>query len=314
MNNNAAASPLNRTSPRGSSSRIRNGRGDALVLFVMYAILTTAFMTVLYPLVYIVSSSFSSTNAVITGRVWLFPVEPSLMGYQAVFKNKQIVSGFLNSVFYTVAGTSINLVMTILAAYPLSRKDFVGRGALMALFTFTMMFSGGLIPTYMLIRSLKMLNTYWALLIPGAVAVWNMIIARTFFQSNIPDELREAAELDGSSDLRFIWSIVLPLSGPIIAVLILYYAVGHWNSYFDAMIYLTNAKRYPLQVVLRSILVQNQIQENMFSDIDVMTRIQGLADLLKYSLIVVASAPMLIAYPFVQKYFIKGVLVGSIKG
>lgn len=293
---------------------IRQGRGDGIFLGAVYVILTVCFLLVLYPLIYIVSSSFSSTNAVITGRVWLFPVEPTLMGYQAVFKNKQILSGFYNSVFYTVVGTSINVAITVMAAYPLSRRDFLGRGSIMALFTFTMLFSGGLIPTYMLVRSLGMLNKRWALLIPNALAVWNMIVARTFFQTNIPDELREAAELDGSSDLRFIWSVVLPLSGPILAVLVLYYAVGHWNSYFDAMIYLTNAKRYPLQVVLRSILVQNQIQENMYTDVDVMTRIQGLADLLKYSLIVVASVPMLIVYPFVQKYFIKGVLIGSIKG
>ena len=193
---------------------------------------------ILYPLIFVVSSSFSTSRAVIAGEVWLWPVGWDLAGYQAVFNHKGLVRGFLNSLFYMITGTVINVTFTIMAAYPLSRRDFLFRGFWMFLFPFTMMFSGGLIPYYLLVRNLGMLDTRWAMIIPNAMAVWNVIITRTFFQTNIPDELREAAQIDGCSDLRFVWSVVIPLSYSIIAVNALFYAVGHWNSYFDALIFL----------------------------------------------------------------------------
>lgn len=294
--------------------KIQLSPGDRVFITINYLFLSLFFIIVLYPLIYILSSSFSSTDAVISGRVWLLPVEPTLLGYKAVFKNPQVMTGYANSGFYTIFGTMINVVMTVLAAYPLSRKDFYGRGMIMMLFTFTMLFSGGLIPTYLLTKNLGMIDTRWALLIPNAMAVLYVIIARTYFQTTIPDELYEAAELDGSSDIRFIVSIVLPLSSPILAVMVLFYAVEHWNSYFDALIYLKTAGLYPLQIILRNILIQNEIQMNMMADIDAMMKFQGMADLLKYSLIVVASIPVLIIYPFVQKYFVKGIMIGSLKG
>lgn len=294
--------------------KIQLSPGDRVFITINYLFLSLFFIIVLYPLIYILSSSFSSTDAVISGRVWLLPVEPTLLGYKAVFKNPQVMTGYANSGFYTIFGTMINVVMTVLAAYPLSRKDFYGRGMIMMLFTFTMLFSGGLIPTYLLTKNLGMIDTRWALLIPNAMAVLYVIIARTYFQTTIPDELYEAAELDGSSDIRFIVSIVLPLSSPILAVMVLFYAVEHWNSYFDALIYLKTAGLYPLQIILRNILIQNEIQMNMMADIDAMMKLQGMSDLLKYSLIVVASIPVLIIYPFVQKYFVKGIMIGSLKG
>ncbi|ULL19823.1 carbohydrate ABC transporter permease [Paenibacillus sp. H1-7] len=281
---------------------------------INYTILSLFLITIMYPLIYIVSASISSSEAVISGAVWLWPIDPTLDGYSAVFKHKLIWSGFMNSIFYTVAGTAINVVMTILAAYPLSRKDFYGKNVFMFLFVFTMMFSGGLIPTYLVVKDLGLLNTTWSMLLPGALGVWNMIITRTYFQTTIPDELLEASQLDGCTDFQFIWKIVLPLSGPIIAVITLFYAVGHWNSYFNALIYLKNQNLYPLQLVLRDILVQNDVDLNMLMDVAEQAKREGLRELLKYSLIVVATVPLLVVYPFVQKYFVKGVMIGSLKG
>ena len=215
-----------------------------------------------------------------------------------------------------ITGTIINITITILAAYPLSRKDFVGRGFWMFLFVFTMMFSGGLIPYYLLIRDLGLLNTRWAMIIPNAMGIWNVILTRTFFQVTIPDELLEASQLDGCSDFRFVRSVVIPLSASIIAVNTLFYAVGHWNSFFDALIFLRDHKLYPLQIILRDILIQNDIdpaQLSMYDVRDAMAR-EALKVRLKYSLIVVASVPVLIIYPFVQQHFVKGVMIGSIKG
>jgi multiple sugar transport system permease protein/putative aldouronate transport system permease protein len=296
--------------------KIKYGRADSIFTIVSYALLAFAFLIVIYPLIYIVSASFSSPYAVMSGRVFLFPVEPTLNGYRAVFNSRQIWTGYANSAFYTIFGTSINIVMTILAAYPLSRKDFYGRNLIMAIFTFTMFFSGGLIPYYLLIRSLGILNTRWAMLIPGAMSVWNVIIARTFFQSNIPIELLDAAQIDGCNNIRFILKIVIPLSGPIIAVMTLWYAVGHWNSYFNALIFLKSAKLYPLQIILRNILIQNEISSDMLGAVDIkkIAEMEGLRELLKYSLIIVASVPVLLIYPFVQKYFVRGIMIGAIKG
>ncbi|MFD2115151.1 carbohydrate ABC transporter permease [Paenibacillus yanchengensis] len=294
--------------------KIAEARGDKIFNIVNYIILSAFLITVLYPLIYILSASFSSTNAVVSGRVWLWPVEPGLQGYKAVFEYKAIWTGFYNSLIYTIAGTIINVVLTIIAAYPLSRPDFVGKNAIMFIFVFTIMFSGGLIPTYILVKDLGLLDTRWAMILPTAISVFNVIITRTYFQTNIPKEMLEAAQVDGCTDFKFLAKIVIPLSGPIVAVITLFYAVGHWNSYFNALIYLMDRTLHPLQLILRSILIQNQIDPNMITSEEDLIARQGLSDLLKYSLIVVATIPILIVYPFVQKHFVKGVMLGSIKG
>ncbi|OPH59993.1 sugar ABC transporter permease [Paenibacillus ferrarius] len=293
---------------------IRESADDRLFTILNYIILFIFTITILYPLVYIVSASFSSSTAVISGKVWLYPVEPTLAGYEAVFKHRLIMSSFLNSVFYTVVGTTINVLFTLIAAYPLSRKDFMPRNAIMALFVFTMMFSGGLIPSYLVVKELGMIDTRWSLIIPGALAVMNMIIARTYFQTTIPDELLEAAHMDGCSDFTFVRKIVLPLSGPIIAVISLFYAVGHWNQYFNALLYLKHQELYPIQLVLRDILVQNEVDASMITDVADQAARDGLRELLKFSLIVVSTLPVLIIYPFIQRHFVKGMMIGSLKG
>lgn len=291
---------------------IRESTGDRLFMAVVYTILTIVLIAVLYPLIYIVSSSISSPAAVTSGRVFLWPVDISFKGFETLFNTPAILTGYGNSIFYTAAGTLISVALTVMIAYPLSRKTFFGRNAIMMVVTFTMIFSGGLIPTYMVVKSLHLIDTRWALLIPNAIWVWQVIIARTFFQASIPDELAEAAEIDGCSDLRFMRSVVIPLSKPILAVLVLMYAVGQWNAYFDALIYLKSADLFPLQLVLRSIIIQNNSSGMM--DAMKMVERQQLSELLKYSLIVVATLPVLIIYPFVQGYFVQGMLVGSVKG
>lgn len=297
-----------------NTQTIRLSSGDRVFNAVNIFLLSVIMVIVLYPLIYILSASFSNSNAVMAGRVWLFPVEPTLAGYEAVFKNPQIPRSFLNTIYLTVFGTLVNIALTVMLAYPLSRRTLFGRGVITGFITFTMLFSGGLIPSFLLIKELGLYDTYWALVLPGAVSVYNVIVARTFFQSNIPDDLYEAASLDGCSDIYFMWKIVLPLSAPIIAVLTMFYAVGHWNSYFNAMIYLQDSKKFTLQVVLRNILIANQIDNEMMKDIDAMQKQEGLAQLLKYSLIVVASVPMLLLYPFIQKHFVKGIMIGALKG
>jgi putative aldouronate transport system permease protein len=303
----ARAETINR--PR----RIRESLGDRVFLLFVYTFLAVVLLIVLYPLVYVVSSSFSSPVAVSSGRVWLWPVDFSLRGYQVAFSNPQIVTGYANSLYYTIFGTLISVTLTVLVAYPLSRRTLWGRDTLMIFIVFTMIFYGGLIPTYLVVKNMGLLNTRWALLLPQAIAAWQVIIARTFFQVSIPEELAEAAELDGCSDLRFLWSVVLPLSKPILAVLVLMYAVGQWNAYFDALLYLKSAELHPLQLVLRSILILNTTTSGSM-EASVMVERQQLADLLKYSLIVVGSLPVLLIYPFAQRYFVRGMLIGSIKG
>jgi putative aldouronate transport system permease protein len=296
------------------TASIRESGGDRLFMVLVYAFLTLVLLVVLLPLLYIVSSSFSSPQAVISGKVWLFPVHFTLDGYKAVFHNPQIGTGFLNSLYYTAAGTFINVALTVMIAYPLARKTFYGRHIFMVLLVITMMFEGGLIPYYLVVKELNLLDTRWAMILPGALAVFQVIIARTFFQSTIPDELSEAADLDGCSDIRFIFSIVLPLSKPILAVMTLMYAVGHWNAYFDALIFLRTPDLFPLQIVLRNVLILNTVDASMIANANQLLAQQGLKDLLKYSLIVIASGPVLLIYPFVQKYFVKGVMIGSLKG
>ncbi|UQZ80909.1 L-arabinose transport system permease protein AraQ [Paenibacillus konkukensis] len=298
---------------KSAGTSIREPMGDRLLLVAIYAFLAVCLLCVLYPLVYIVSASFSSPLAVSSGRVWLLPVEPTLRGYQAALGNSQVVVGYANSAFYALFGTLISTTLTVMMAYPLSRKSFYGRSVLTFLLIFTMLFSGGLIPLYLVVKNLGLVDSRWALLLPQAMAVWQVIIARTFFQQNIPDELVEASEMDGCSDFRFMLQVVLPLSKPIVAVLVLMYAIGQWNAYFDALIYLKSQSLFPLQLVLRNILILNTSGGGNMDAAEMLRR-QELADLLKYSLIVVASLPVLVIYPFVQRYFVQGMLIGSVKG
>lgn len=284
---------------------------DAFNIILMLILL----VVFVWPLLFVLSASFSDPSAVWTGKMWGIPVGFNLDCYREILFYEDIWTGYANTIFYTVLGTSINLVMTVCAAYPLSRKDFLPRNFLMVMFMITMYFGGGLIPTYLVVQNLGMINTFWAMVIPNAVSVFNIIITRTFFQTNIPESLREAAELDGANTAQFLIRIVLPLSTPILAVMALYYGVGHWNSYFNALIYLNDVDKFPLQMFLRDILIQNQVDLNMVGlDPSQAEAKQQLAQTIKYGVIVVASVPVLCFYPFVQKYFVKGVMIGAVKG
>jgi putative aldouronate transport system permease protein len=289
---------------------------DIPYMIVVYGVLWGALLVVLLPCIYIISSSFSSPSAVASGQVWLLPVNPTLLSYQAVFMTSTVWVGFRNSLMYAILGTVISVLLTLITAYPLANRDLVGKGFFMFLFTFTMMFSGGLIPTFLIVKDLGMVNTIWAMVIPGALSVWMMIIARTYIQQNIPLELQEAAMLDGCGDGRYFIAIVMPLSPPLIAVMALMYAVGQWNSFFSALIYLQNENLFPLQIYLRNILILNQFDMSKLSQLRVQDMIQRqfLSSVLKYALIVVASLPVMLIYPFVQKYFIKGIMIGALKG
>ena len=298
-----------------SKRRVVRTTGDKAFILINYTFLCIILAIILYPLIYVVSASFSSPSAVMSGRVVLWPVDLSVKGYEAIFSNKQILSGYGNSLLYTVAGTALNVALTLMAAYPLSRGNRVIMGSkiIMFIYVFTMLFSGGLIPSFLLINRLGLYNTRWALILPGGLSVWNMLITRTFFIANIPAELYEVSELEGAGGFRIFLQVVLPLSATIIAVNVLFYAVGHWNSYFNAMIYLKDARLFPLQIIMRNILIINQVDASMLSVEELEMR-EGMKELLKYSLIVVASAPVLMIYPFVQKHFVRGVMIGSIKG
>ena len=304
-----------RTAERPVPAVIAETRTDKVFLFGVKIMLWVALILVAVPLIYIVANSFSSASAVSAGRVLLWPVEPSLDAYKVAFGDPQIMRGYLNSFIYAIGGTLISVTLTIAIAYPLSRRTFFGRNVIMSVLIFTMLFSGGLIPTYLVVQDLGMLNTRWAMVIPSAIGVWQVIIARTFFRSTIPDELYEAATIDGASDLRFLWSIVLPLSKPVIAVIALMYAIFQWNSYFDALVYLKDPGLYPLQIVLRNVLILNTVTggsttQNLAQQLEQ----QQLANVLKYALIVISSLPVLIIYPFVARHFTKGVMVGAVKG
>jgi multiple sugar transport system permease protein/putative aldouronate transport system permease protein len=296
-------------------NKIRITKGDRLYLALVYAFLGLFILTIAYPIIYVVSASFSSPSALVQGRVYLVPVEPGLEGYRAVFNNQSVWRGYVNTMVYTAVGTCIGVLVTMLGGFVLSRREFPLKGPVTLFFTITMFFSGGLLPTYLLITNMKMVNTIWALVLPGAYSVWLSIIARTFIKSTIPEELFEAISLDGGNYFDFLFRIVLPLSAPILAVVALNFATGHWNSYFSAMIYLNQADKFPLQLILRSILIQNTVDllEQIVDVREALER-QYLAELLKYSLIIVSSIPLLILYPFLQKYFIKGIMIGSLKG
>lgn len=280
---------------------------------LVYLIAAVIIIIVLYPLVFVVSASFSDPARVLNGEVWLLPKSLTLEAYNNILHNDKIWIGYRNSIFYTIIGTLINITMTLLAAYPLSRPDLPGRKGLMLIITLTMFFSGGLIPSYLLVKNLGMVDTMWALIIPGAISTYNLIVMRTYFQSSIPWELQEAAHIDGCSNWRLLISIILPLSKPILAVMVLFYAVGHWNSFFNALIYIRTEDLYPLQLVLREILMISQSAGVDGGNVGMEEKIL-LSESIKYAVIIVSSLPVLIMYPFVQRHFVKGVMIGSIKG
>jgi putative aldouronate transport system permease protein len=290
---------------------------DVVFDAVSFAVLTLIFLVVAYPLYFIIISSVSDPFEVSAGRVLFYPKGFTLDGYKEVLKNEGVMRGFFNSVYYTVLGVLINLAVTLPTAYALSRNDFYGRKTISIFYIVTMFVSGGLIPTYLVVRQMHMLNTVWALVIPGALGVYNMMVARTFFKTNIPNELLDAARIDGCSNTSFFFRIVLPLSGAIVAILVLWCGVAHWNSYFSALLYISDRQRQPLQLELRMVLLQNTQAPNMPLTEEFIAerrRLEALRDMMKYSLIIIASVPVLILYPFIQKHFVKGITVGSLKG
>ncbi|MEK3733048.1 MULTISPECIES: carbohydrate ABC transporter permease [Paenibacillus] len=300
-------------------SAVKESRGDRWFLLFNYMYLLFALVIVLYPLVYIISASISDPRYVSSGEMWLLPKGITFEGYARVFENSKIWTGYKNTIIYALVGTAVNLLVTMPAAYALSRKDFVGRGFFMGMFLVTMFFGGGLVPSYLLVKDLGMVNSMWALILPGAASIWNIIVARTFFQSTIPRELQEAAHIDGCTNLRLFMKIVLPLSLPIIAVMALFYGVGHWNSYFSAMIYLNEEAKYPLQMILRQILVLQEMGSEMTGPVsgEVAQALANKADvaaLVKYAVIIVSTLPVIAVYPFLQRYFVQGVMIGSVKG
>lgn len=301
------------------TSAVKESGRDKLFLIFNYIYVFLAFIIVAYPVIYMISASISDPKLVGSGEMWLWPKGITFEGYQRVFQNSSIWTGYGNTILYTVAGTAINLFVTLPAAYALSRKDFLGRNFFMGMFLVTMFFGGGLVPSYLLVKELGMVNTMWAIVIPSAASIWNIIVSRTFFQSSIPKELQEAAQIDGCTNLRLFMKIILPLSMPIIAVMALFYGVGNWNSYFSALIYLNEAEKYPLQLVLRQILVLQEMSAQGGGAMDASTASAlnnkaEIAALVKYAVIIVATAPIIAIYPFLQRYFVQGVMIGSVKG
>ena len=300
---------------RHHRNRIMDCRVDRVFYLINRILLILFLVIVTYPFLYIVSCSFSSGKALISGKVVLLPVEFTLEGYQAILQYRDIWTGFGNSFLYTILATIIGLVLTILAAYPLSRRSLKGRKPLMMIFLFTMLFNGGLVPNYMLVKDLKMLNTIWAIILPTALSTYNVIVTRTFFNTSIPEELHESAELDGCGEFRYLLSIVMPLSKAILAVLVLWIAIGQWNSYFNPMIYLNDKEKYPLQLILREILLMANVDfTRAAANPELYYRNQQLSEILRYGTIIISALPLMILYPFIQKYFVKGVMIGSVKG
>ncbi|MBQ8815643.1 MAG: carbohydrate ABC transporter permease [Lachnospiraceae bacterium] len=300
---------------------VRRKGGDLFFQFVVCAVLTLSLVVTLYPMIFVLSASFSDPQAVMTGKVHLFPVDITLDGYKYILQYREIWSGYANTIFYTVVGTILNLIVTLPCAYALSHRKLKGRGLLMTLFIITMYFNGGMIPNYLNVMDLGLLNTRTIVLVMGLVSTYNLIVARTFFSSSIPWELHEAAILDGASHFQIFGQVVLPLSKAIIAVQALYYAVAHWNSYFNEMLYLSDRSKFPLQVILREILTLSQYQaqameEGGYSVEQMMEMVKAMdtANLIKYCVIVVSVVPMMIFYPFLQKFFAKGVMIGAVKG
>jgi putative aldouronate transport system permease protein len=294
------------------NSQIKHAKGDRILLLTNNILLTIIVLVIVGPLLYVFLSSFLEPNAIIRKGLSLNSSDWSLEGYKRLFTDDTIVRGFFNSLLYSTGFTIVTVLVCLFAGYTLSVDGLVGKKLFMIFFLFTMFFGGGLIPTYFVIRDLGMLNTIWSIILPGAVNVWFIILARTYFKA-VPNELKEAARIDGASDLKIFFSIILPLSKPIIFVLALYAFIGQWNAYFDAMIYLDDRELHPLQLVLRSILIQNEVQPGMVADVEARNELMRISEMIRYSSIVIASLPLLIMYPFFQKYFEKGVMVGSLK-
>lgn len=301
---------------------IQKTTADKVFLLINKFFLLVIFVVTLYPLVFVISASVSNPEAVSTGKMLLWPVGFTMKGYQYILRYQDVWTGYANTIFYTFGGTFLNLLVTLPCAYALSRRDLEGQGIIMTIFLVTMYFSGGLIPSYLLMKGLHLVNTRAYMLLSGLVSTYNLIVARTFFSNTIPWELHEASFIDGCSDFQVFRSIVLPLSKPIIIVLTLYYGVAHWNSYFNAMVYLNDSDKYPLQVFLREILLQSQWAESAMAsgdgfspeEMEAMLKQASTANMLKYVLIVVSSAPMLVIYPFLQRFFAKGIMIGAVKG
>jgi len=296
---------------------VAESRQDKIFNVFNYAFLIFSLVVVFYPLIYIISASISDPTAVNSGKMVLFPIDVTFEGYKEIIEYTPIWRGYLNTIIYTVLGTFINLAITLPAAYALGRKDFVGRNFFTGMFVVTMFFSGGLIPTYLVVKNLGLIDTIWAMVLPNAAAIWNIVIARVFFQSTIPNELEESARIDGCSNFKLFFKIVLPLSAPIIAVMALFYGIGHWNQYFNALIYLQDRAKYPLQMILREILVLQDMSSQ--SDVtgsmaEALHSKQQLAAIIKYGVMIVSSLPVIVLYPFLQRHFVQGVMIGSLKG
>lgn len=286
---------------------------DKLIMGSGYVLLAMFVLVIIIPLIYVVVASFMDPTVLNKEGISFNFSKWSLEGYKRVFNDNMILRGVINSIFYSISFAVISVAATLLAAYPLSKQEFVGRKFINTLYVITMFIGGGLMPTYLLMDKLYLINTPWAIILPGAINVWNIMLAKTYFRS-LPKELREASSIDGASEIIHFFKIVLPVCKPIIAVLMLYQFVGQWNSYFDAMIYLDDASLQPLQLVIRSILIQNTPATGMIADIQSTAEMAKIAELLKYSTIVISSLPLLIMYPFFQKYFDKGIMIGSVKG
>lgn len=297
------------------SRKIRRTTEDRVFSLCVYALGTVFMLLAAYPILYVLAASFSDPEMIVSGQVFLLPKGLQLRAYEAVFKSEDVLIGYRNTVLYSITGTVINVVLTTVGAYALSRPDLAGRNLLTFLISFTMFFSGGMIPTYITIRNLQLLDTFWVMVLPGAVSATNLIIMRNFFQHSVSQEIIEAAWVDGCSNAGTLWRVVLPVSGSIVAVMVIFYFVGHWNAYFDAMIYLSDKNRYPLQVFLREILIQNQLGD-MSGGAEAVgqSEMTLLYESLKYAVIVVATLPILLVYPFMQRYFVKGIMMGSVKG
>ncbi|WP_062051616.1 carbohydrate ABC transporter permease [Bacillus sp. JCM 19034] len=293
---------------RGLSDKVFD-RINCLLVFVIV-------LLVMYPLIFVISASISDPAAVSTGRMWLWPVDITWEGFRRVFENDAIWLGYKNTIIYTIVGTLIHLVLLLPSSYALSRKELMGKKYLLWFILITMLFSGGLIPTYLVVHSLGMLNTIWSIVIPGVVGAWSVLVARTFFQQSIPDQLVEAAKIDGASDIYIFVRIVIPLSAPLIAVMALFHGVSMWNQYFNALVYISDSDKYPLQLVLRQILIVNEIGQDGTGEIglaeSLVEQVRNAA-LVKYAVMIVSALPLLLIYPFLQRYFVKGVLIGSVK-
>ena len=300
---------------RLSRSRgIRDSRGDRVFAAVVYILVTLILILVSYPLIYVVSASVSNPLDIITGKLLLFPRELSVRAYQAVFRSKDLLTGYKNTVIYAVAGTAINIVLTTTGAYALSRKDMWGRTAVTFMISFTMFFGGGMIPTYIVVKNLGLLNSFWVMVLPGAISATNLLIMRNYFANSVPQEIIEAAYMDGCSNVGTLIRVVLPTSMSIVAVMVIFYLVGHWNSYFSALLYLNTRSKYTLQVFLREILIKNDYGDMGTGGEASSVEMTLLYESLKFAVIVVSTLPMMLFYPFMQRYFVKGVMMGSIKG